>query len=126
MADWRVSAACSGRTDLDWIDPTQAQEAECRAICAACPVRVACLAEALSDPDNMGIWGGTDWLERVYEDSGATLPVHGTRSAYVHGCRCQRCTAANTEYRRKDRAGLINRRPATEPMPSLLELLEVA
>ncbi|MBD3782454.1 MAG: helix-turn-helix domain-containing protein [Micrococcales bacterium] len=33
-----------------------------------------------------------------------TPPLHGTRSRYVRGCRCDACTAANAAYRRRTRA----------------------
>lgn len=32
------------------------------------------------------------------------VPIHGTRSTYVHtGCRCPSCTRANRDYSRKRR-----------------------
>lgn len=33
-------------------------------ICGACPVKLCCLAEALSAPEQHGIWGGLDEDER--------------------------------------------------------------
>jgi WhiB family redox-sensing transcriptional regulator len=35
-----------------------------RAVCEACPVRRDCLAYALSAPELVGIWAGTDERER--------------------------------------------------------------
>jgi len=35
----------------------------------------------------------------------AGAPVHGKRSTYVQGCRCDLCKAAHRDYRRAARAG---------------------
>lgn len=58
-------AACRGKDpELFFAPPGQGQAA--RAICASCPVRFACLEEALaSGPSLQGIWGGTSHRQRM-------------------------------------------------------------
>src|SRR5437763_17171559 len=92
---WRIRAACKGRLDLDFIDPTPAEAEHCRALCAACPVLERCRAEALATGEPWGIWGGltADGRAAVAEQTGqpepAVLPAHGTNTRYAkHGCRC--------------------------------------
>ena len=41
-----------------------AQIARAKDICGACPVRAACLAQALTHRELHGIWGGTSAAER--------------------------------------------------------------
>ncbi len=36
-----------------------------RALCARCPIRLDCLALALTNPDAQGIWGGLTETERA-------------------------------------------------------------
>jgi len=55
-------AACASHADPDlWFADHGEQERQREAlrICAACPVRAACLAYALWMPPQAGIWGGT-------------------------------------------------------------------
>lgn len=67
--NWRNYAACRG-TDPETFFPigtsgpaiTQRQNAE--ATCSGCPVRIACLAFAVSAGIDHGIWGGLDPDER--------------------------------------------------------------
>lgn len=111
LPEWRTRAACRGRLDLDFIDPrTPAEAAECRALCADCPVVDQCRAEALAAGEAWGIWGGLDTIERTQlaERDGhpqpAALPAHGTNPRYAkHGCRCAPCRHAHTEYERARR-----------------------
>lgn len=108
---WRTRAACRGRLDLDFIDPrTPAEAAECRTLCAGCPVLDQCRAEALIAGEAWGIWGGldADERERIAERDGhpvpAVRPAHGTNPRYAkHGCRCTLCRHAHTEYERERR-----------------------
>jgi hypothetical protein len=119
IPEWRSRAACRGRVDLDFIDPrTSAEAAECRALCAGCPVRAQCLAEALGTGEAWGIWGGLDADERepLAEQQGhpapAVKPAHGTNPRYAkHGCRCDACRQAHTAYERARR----ERRRAADP-----------
>lgn len=47
----------------------------------------------------------------------ASKAPHGTRTAYVRGCRCEKCTTANSEYSTKKR--LERRGVAVDGSPSL-------
>lgn len=61
---WAVDALCA-QTDPDLFFPTDSAEvAAARRVCADCPVRQQCLADALADPALRGIWGGTTRTER--------------------------------------------------------------
>jgi hypothetical protein len=128
LPEWRSRAACRGRVDLDFIDPrTPAEAAECRALCAGCPVREQCLAEALTTGEAWGIWGGldTDAREPLAEQQGhpapAVKPAHGTNPRYAkHGCRCDACRQAHTAYERARR----ERRRAAGPWVRPIMLAE--
>jgi WhiB family redox-sensing transcriptional regulator len=69
--DWRHRAACRnkdpelmfpfaepGTKIYDW------QVDEAKAVCARCPVTSECLAFALSEGMEHGVWGGVDAVER--------------------------------------------------------------
>jgi WhiB family redox-sensing transcriptional regulator len=59
---WAVRAACVDHPALPWSEARVTDEM--RAICGACPVKAACLAEALAAPDVRGVWAGTTPAER--------------------------------------------------------------
>jgi WhiB family transcriptional regulator, redox-sensing transcriptional regulator len=66
-----AGAACQGADPELFFDPAaervadrERRTAEAKAICAACPIRVACLAYALDTRQPSGIWGGADEDER--------------------------------------------------------------
>lgn len=62
---WQLWAACKGIDDRSIFFPTRgASVAAAKKICAGCPVRVACLDEALTDRRLDGIWGGTSYRQR--------------------------------------------------------------
>ena len=69
---WQRYAACHGHAGLFFApeverpDVRQEREASAKAICAGCPVRLACLAYRLGDEQQLdsAIWGGKDELER--------------------------------------------------------------
>ena len=61
---WQESASCRG-VDAELFFPATEEEAvPGKAICATCPVRVACLAFALERNEKFGIWGGLTEKER--------------------------------------------------------------
>lgn len=67
-ADWLEGAACDGM-DPELFFPSKGPTApqqvrEAKAVCATCPVRLACLEYALSVPEHWGVWGGTTEKER--------------------------------------------------------------
>jgi len=77
---WAVHAACKGYDPEDWMDdrpglPTVAA----RDVCAACPVRLPCLAHALAHDEPWGIWGGLTTRERVARRLGLPVPADPAR-----------------------------------------------
>lgn len=61
--NWRVAARC--RTDDgDGLFVSGAAQREVRGFCFACPVRTECLAYALDEQIEFGIWGGATERER--------------------------------------------------------------
>ena len=61
--DWRVSAACRG-DDPDELFVRGAEQRKAKLVCVACPVRTECLAEALDNRIEFGVWGGMTERER--------------------------------------------------------------
>jgi len=63
---WRDLAACDGiDPDLFFPHPTDDDEAaKALEVCAICPVRKQCLAEALTHNIQTGIWGGATEADR--------------------------------------------------------------
>lgn len=63
---WADRAACQGQDPEDWMDDAPGRPtAAARAVCAACPVRAACLAHALAHDEPWGMWGGLTTRERI-------------------------------------------------------------
>ncbi|MFD3531374.1 WhiB family transcriptional regulator [Streptomyces sp. NPDC058664] len=70
MTDWRIKAVCREEEDPDLFFPVgstgpaslQAQEA--KTVCRRCPVRRQCLAWAMEERQDFGVWGGLDEAER--------------------------------------------------------------
>ena len=61
---WHAQAACRGAgVDMFITDPGTPTE-PAKAVCAGCTVREPCLAYALTDPQLVGVWGGTTDKER--------------------------------------------------------------
>lgn len=74
-------------------------------ICLACPVRAACLNEAIQNHEQYGIWGGLTERERLLLNRGEPVPVrrelmpHGTVAAFRRHIRngqkpCKGCRRA--------------------------------
>ena len=57
--DWTASAACGSR-DPDELFVTGAAQNRVKAVCFNCPVRTECLADALDNSVEFGVWGGHD------------------------------------------------------------------
>lgn len=63
---WAVDAACQSHDPELWMDDKPGRPtAAAKAVCAACPVRGACLAHALAYGEPWGVWGGLTTRERV-------------------------------------------------------------
>lgn len=60
--DWATSARCRGTADQ--LFPEGRDQKRARAICMGCPVRAVCLAEALDNRIEWGVWGGLTERER--------------------------------------------------------------
>ena len=62
-ADWAVQAACR-TTDPDTLFVQGAAQNRAKAICVGCVVRPECLADALDNRVEFGVWGGLTERER--------------------------------------------------------------
>lgn len=61
---WRAGALCA-QVDGDLFFPEKGESAlPAKRVCAGCPVRAECLAEALARPERFGVWGGLSEPER--------------------------------------------------------------
>ena len=63
VEDWASRAACKGDTP-DALFVRGAEQNKAKAVCAGCPVRTECLAEALDNQIEWGVWGGMTERER--------------------------------------------------------------
>lgn len=61
--DWPSRAACRGAEPDELFVPGAAQN-RAKAVCLGCPVRTECLADALDNRTEFGIWGGMTERER--------------------------------------------------------------
>ena len=59
---WTVQAKCRGMKDV--LFPDSADQKRARAVCFSCAVRSHCLAEALDNRVEWGVWGGMTERER--------------------------------------------------------------
>lgn len=62
--DWRLDAACRDLDTAIFFPESEEAVAAAKAVCAACPVREACLEFALITRQDDGVWGGLDENER--------------------------------------------------------------
>lgn len=63
VIDWPGHAACRGAAPDELFVPGAAQN-RAKAVCMGCPVRAECLADALDNRIEFGIWGGMTERER--------------------------------------------------------------
>src|ERR1700754_3877213 len=63
QSDWRVSASCRDE-DPDGLFARGAEQRRAKLVCLSCPVRTECLAEALDNRIEFGVWGGMTERER--------------------------------------------------------------
>jgi WhiB family transcriptional regulator, redox-sensing transcriptional regulator len=63
QADWRVNASCREQ-DPDGLFVRGKEQRKAKLVCIACPVRTECLAEALDNRIEFGVWGGMTERER--------------------------------------------------------------
>lgn len=69
--DWQLDAACRGMDSDQFFHPEgqrgsarERREQAAKAICASCPVMMACRAHALKVREPYGVWGGLTEDER--------------------------------------------------------------
>lgn len=69
--NWRDDASCDGvdtgaffHADGERDPERQTREDDAKRVCHGCPVRVACLDEAFTGPQEYGTWGGMTERER--------------------------------------------------------------
>jgi WhiB family transcriptional regulator, redox-sensing transcriptional regulator len=60
---WSAEAACS-QTDPDEMFVQGAAQNRVKQICSGCPVKMECLADALDNRIEFGVWGGMTERER--------------------------------------------------------------
>lgn len=61
---WEERAACAACDPEIFFAVGQRDERKAKRVCGACPVRLQCLASALREPIEHGIWGGLNERER--------------------------------------------------------------
>src|SRR5260370_35367139 len=83
ITDWTARAACKG-SDPDELFVQGAAQNRAKLICRGCPVRTECLADALDNRIEFGVWGGMTERERrdlprrrPDEAAGRALPHNG-------------------------------------------------
>jgi WhiB family redox-sensing transcriptional regulator len=85
--NWRGAARCRA-DEAEELFVTGAQQREARMFCRSCPVRTECLAHALDQGVEFGVWGGMTERERrallrTRPDVGSWYDLlTGARSAY--------------------------------------------
>ncbi|OEJ23064.1 WhiB family transcriptional regulator [Streptomyces agglomeratus] len=62
-AQWIEGAACRS-SDKEDLFADAARQNSARTVCFGCPVRIACLIEALDNRIEFGVWGGMTERER--------------------------------------------------------------
>jgi len=60
--NWAGQAACRGGSDALFVKGAEQNRA--KQICSGCPVKAECLAEALDNRIEWGVWGGMTERER--------------------------------------------------------------
>src|SRR5882672_217267 len=63
VTDWSAQAACR-TTDPDELFVQGAAQNRAKTVCSGCPVRTECLADALDNRVEYGVWGGMTERER--------------------------------------------------------------
>ncbi len=86
-----TDAVCVTATGIDWFaDPGSLQELEAKQACAKCRHRDGCLDLAVTHHEPLGVWGGTDPVDRWLILHGPDLPagvnVHGNPNAWWDLC----------------------------------------
>lgn len=65
LIDFHIQGACGAFPELNWMSRSQLEQAECKAVCAHCPVLAQCRTWGLTKGrDECGVWGGLTKEER--------------------------------------------------------------
>ncbi|MGW6217959.1 WhiB family transcriptional regulator [Streptomyces sp. NPDC055109] len=78
MTDWSTEGLCRA-IDPDELFVQGAEQSRARRVCSGCPVRTECLAYALDNRIEYGVWGGMTERERR-----ALLNRRPTISSWLH------------------------------------------
>jgi len=97
--DWTLSAACRGMGDA--LFPEVKDQVQAKKVCYGCPVCVDCLAEALDNRLEWGVWGGMTERERRQllrqrPEVKSWAVVLGAHAVASHGTRTRLDTGALT------------------------------
>jgi WhiB family redox-sensing transcriptional regulator len=82
---WEERARCGEYDPEIFFDPTARAERRAKSICAQCPVRLECLAYALSVRAEFGVWGGLNGKERSSMLRRSSWPFDGQRELVASG-----------------------------------------
>lgn len=83
--DWMQKAACAGMTFHDFFDKDKGPTPnKLKKLCAACPVNLDCLIEAM-ETDSEGIWAGLSAKRRRTMDIGPLYELRAQRNAEAKG-----------------------------------------
>jgi WhiB family redox-sensing transcriptional regulator len=82
---WEERARCGEYDPEIFFDPTARAERRAKSICAQCPVRLDCLAYALSVRAEFGVWGGLNGKERSSVLRRSRMAVHETHELVAAG-----------------------------------------
>lgn len=64
LENWFTRGACIDRDPDELFVEGQSAQRDARSLCLSCPVRVECLADALNNKVEFGVWGGMTERER--------------------------------------------------------------
>lgn len=114
--DWPLLAKCRGMNDA--LFPEGKDQKRAKTICMGCPVRAQCLAEALDNRIEWGVWGGM--TERERRQLLRQRPDVKSWSAVLNAA-----VSASKDVRVVDSTfdaeAPAQRRPASSPVPSSAE-----
>ncbi|MGB3954135.1 MAG: WhiB family transcriptional regulator [Brooklawnia sp.] len=114
--DWPLLAKCRGMNDA--LFPEGKDQKRAKTICMGCPVRAQCLAEALDNRIEWGVWGGM--TERERRQLLRQRPDVKSWSAVLNAA-----VSASKDVRVVDSTfdadASAQRRPTSSPVPSSVE-----
>lgn len=82
---WEERARCGQYDPEIFFDPRARVERKAKSICAQCPVRLDCLAAALSVRAEFGVWGGLNGKERSSMLRGSRRSIETQRTLMAVG-----------------------------------------